>query len=104
MILSVQQTIEYIMQLLKASELFNNNEKIDSLEFEKTSEINIDFANVRNIDLKAINILLNIKKVAVLNNKTLSLSNVCSSVKQMLDITGLGKTFSRNATNPITKD
>ena len=102
-IIFVQQTNEYFMKVLKAADLFNNKESIDSIELENTSVINIDFSDVCSIDLKALNILLKMKKVAVLNNKNLSLTNVDSKVGQMLEITGLNKTFSRNATNPIKK-
>ena len=90
------------MQVLRATELFNNMENIDSIEFENAWNINIDFSNVYSIDLKAINVLLNMKKVAILNNKTLSVTNVSPKIRQMFDVTGLDKTFSSNKmTNPI---
>ena len=89
------------MQVLRAFELFNNIKNINNVDFDCISDIDIDFSNVNSIDLKAINILLNMQKVAVLNNKTLSVSNVNPQVRQMLEITGLDKTFSQNVTNPI---
>ena len=92
------------MQTLRASELFNNMKNIDSLAFEQAKDIDIDFSNVNSIDLKAINVLLNMQKVAVLNNKTLSVSNVSPHVRQILDVTGLDKAFSlKTVTNPIKK-
>ena len=45
------------MQVLRASELFNNIENIDNLEFENSKNIELDFSNIENIDLKAIKTL-----------------------------------------------
>ncbi len=91
------------MQVIRASELFKDIESIDNKEFEQSHNINLDFSNIESIDLKAIKILLDIQKVALLNNKTLSVSNVNQNVGQMLDVTGLNKTFANLATNPITR-
>ena len=81
--------------MINAAELFNDK-NIDSLDFEKSSEINVDFSNVHSIDLNAVNALLNLKKIALLNNKTLSLTNANSKIVQMLDITGFGENFVSN--------
>ncbi len=89
------------MQVLKAFDLFNNINNIDNFDIERVNDIDIDFSNINSIDLKAINALLKMKKVAVLNNKTLSLSNVSPDVSRILEVTGLDKTFERNVTNPI---
>lgn len=91
------------MQNIKALELFNNIENIDNQEFEHSKNINLDFTNVESIDLNAVTVLLDLQKVALLNNKTLSVSNVKPNVSQMLDVTGLNKTFANLATNPITR-
>lgn len=91
------------MQVLRATEVFKNIRNIDNSEFEKSGNIVLDFSNIENIDLKAITTLLNIQKVALLNNKSLSISNVNPNVSKMLDVTGLNKTFANVATNPITK-
>ncbi len=91
------------MQIIKASELFKNIRNIDDIEFEQSKNINLDFSNIENIDLKAIKVLLNIQKVAVLNNKTLSISNVNSNVSRVLDVTGLNKTFANVAANPFSR-
>ena len=64
------------MQVLRATEVFKNIRNIDNAEFEKSGNIVLDFSNIENIDLKAITTLLNIQKVALLNNKSLSISNV----------------------------
>ena len=69
------------MQVLRASELFNN---------------------IENIDLKAIKSLLNLQKIALLNNKSLKIRNVNPEVSKLLDLTGLNKTFANVATNPVT--
>ena len=90
------------MQVLRASELFNNIENIDNLEFENSKNIELDFSNIENIDLKAIKTLLNLQKIALLNNKSLTMRNVTPEVSQLLDVTGLNKTFANVATNPIT--
>ncbi len=91
------------MQTLRASDLFRNIENINNKEFEKTKNINLDFSNIDSIDLSAIKVLLDIQKVALLNNKSLSLCNVKPSVKEMLELTGFNKTFANLSTNPIGK-
>jgi anti-anti-sigma factor len=91
------------MQVIKASELFKNIKNIDNKEFEQSRNINLDFSDIDSIDLNSVKVLLDIQKVALLNNKTLSVSNVNPNVSQMLDITGLNKTFANLATNPITR-
>ena len=53
--------------------------------------------------MKAITTLLNVQKVALLNNKSLSISNVNPKVGKMLDVTGLNKTFANVATNPMLR-
>lgn len=91
------------MQILKAKELFNDIKNIDNSEFECSKDIILDFSDIKNIDLKAITTLLNLQKVAILNNKSLSISNVNPDVSKMLDVTGLNKTFANVATNPIKR-
>ncbi len=91
------------MQIIRASELFNNMGNINNMEFENSKSITLDFSNIESIDLKAVTTLLNIQKVALLNNKSISISNVNPSVGRMLDVTGLNKTFANIATNPITR-
>ncbi len=86
------------MQVLNASEVFKN---IKNIDFEKANSIVIDFSTTENIDLKAIKTLLNLQKLALLNNKTLSIQNVNSDVNKLLDVTGLNKTFLNMTTNPI---
>lgn len=89
------------MQILKASELFKNIINIDNTEFEKAKKINLDFSNIKSIDLTAIKMLLKIQKVALLNNKALSISNVEPDVSKILDVTGINKTFENVSSNPI---
>lgn len=91
------------MQVIRASELFKNIQNINNKDFEASKNINLDFTNIDTIDLKAIKVLLDIQKVALLNNKTLSVSNVNENVNQMLDATGLNKTFANLASNPISR-
>lgn len=91
------------MQIIKATELFNNIKNIDNKEFEQSSSVNLDFSDIETIDLQAIKVLLDFQKVALLNNKSLSVSNVSPKVNQTLDATGLNKTFANLATNPITR-
>lgn len=91
------------MQVIRASELFKNIKNIDNTEFEQSTDINLDFSNIDSIDMKAITTLLNMQKVALLNNKSLSICNVNSKVSRMLDVTGLNKTFANVSTNPIRR-
>lgn len=89
------------MQILKASDLFGNKSKINNKEFESTDNINIDFSGIETVDLRAIEKLSEIQKLALLNNKTLSVSNLEPAIENILDITGVNKTFANLATNPI---
>ena len=91
------------MQVLRAIDLFKDIRNIDCSDFEKSNSIVLDFTNIENIDLKAVTTLLNIQKIAVLNNKAISIKNVNPKVSKMLDVTGLNKTFANVATNPIRR-
>ena len=91
------------MQVINASELFENIGNIYNKEFETSKNITLDFSDINNIDLKAVRTLLNIQKVAVMNNKSLSIKNVTPMVREMLDVTGLNKTFANVSTNPILR-
>ena len=91
------------MQILKADKLFSNIGEINTIDLEDIESINIDFSNISTIDFKAMKALLAMQKVAILNNKNFSLSNVNPKIKKMLEVTGLNKTFSQNVTNPILK-
>ena len=87
------------MQTLRAKDVLENINCINSSEFECSQNIVLDFENVENIDLKAITALLNIQKVAILNNKSLSLKNLKPNVEKTLDVIGLNKKI----TNPILR-
>ena len=50
------------MQVLRATEVFQNIRNIDNNEFERSGNIVLDFSNIENIDMKAITTLLNIGK------------------------------------------
>lgn len=91
------------MQILNVEEVFKSIRNIDRAEFEDSENIVLDFANIENIDMKAITTLLNLQKVALMNNKSLSIKNVGNNVKNMLEVTGLNKTFANVATNPLAK-
>ena len=91
------------MQILNAKDLFNSIKNIDNTEFEASRNIVLDFSNIENVDLKVITSLLNLQKVALLNNKSLSISNVKPNILNMLEVTGLNKTISNVATNPLKR-
>lgn len=91
------------MQVLRATDIFKNIKDIDNVEFEQSADIVLDFSDIENIDLKAITALLNMQKVALLNNKSLSISNVNPNVSRMLDVTGLNKTFANVSANPVLR-
>ena len=90
------------MQFIDASEIFNNIGNLYNKDFETSKNIMVDFSNIENIGLKDITTLLNLQKVALMNNKSISIQNVTPTVKKILDVTGLNKTFANVATNPIT--
>ena len=91
------------MQVVRASEIFQNIGNIYNQDFEESKNITLDFSNVEYIDLKAVTALLSIQKVALKNNKSLAIKNVNPAVGNMLDVTGLNKTFANVATNPILR-
>ena len=90
------------MSLINASDVINNIENLNNNDFETSKNIMIDFSNIENIDLKAITALLNLQKIALMNNKSISIQNVNPAVSKILDVTGLNKTFANIATNPIS--
>ena len=89
------------MHSIEASKLFSETMYLDGLTIEDSDEISIDFSRVSNIDLKDITTLLNLQKVALLNKKKIKIENVNPDVLQVLEITGLYKTFSNMMSNPI---
>lgn len=91
------------MQIIRASELFKNIRNIYNSDFESSKNITLDFSNINTIDLNAITALLDIQKVALLNNKSISIENVNPEVSKTLDVTGLNKTFANVATNPVAR-
>lgn len=91
------------MQTVKASELFDNDRDFYNSDIDNLKNITLDFSNIDTIDIKGITTLLNIQKLALINNKSISTKNVKPSVNRVLDITGLNKTFANLATNPISR-
>lgn len=91
------------MRRVRASEVFQNIGNIYDTDFENSGRITLDFSNIENIDLKAIKTLLNVQKVALLNNKSISIENVSPNVGRVLDVTGLSKTFANVASNPVAR-
>ncbi len=91
------------MQVIRAAELFNNINNINIPEFENTKNIEVDFEGIKNIDLKGITTLLNLQKVALLNKKSIFIKNLEPGIGQILEVTGLNKTFSNVASNPLIK-
>lgn len=89
------------MHTIEALKLFSSSVCMDDLSLDTSDEISIDFANVGNIELKDITTLLDIQKVVILNKKKIKIENVRPEVLQVLEITGLYKTFSNMMTNPI---
>ena len=89
------------MHTIEALKLFNSDILMDELSIDAVDEISIDFSNVNNIELKDVTTLLNLQKVAILNRKRVKIENVKPEVLQILEITGLYKTFSNIMTNPI---
>ncbi len=87
------------MQTLRAKDVLENINCINSSEFECSQNIVLDFANIESIDLKSITALLNLQKVAILNNKSLSLENLNPNVERTLDVIGINKKI----TNPILR-
>lgn len=90
-----------MVQKIEALKLFDSSICMDDLSLDTADEISIDFANVGNIELKDITTLLDIQKVVILNKKKIKIENVRPEVLQILEITGLYKTFSNMMTNPI---
>lgn len=89
------------MQTIEAFKLFKNNREFGDFYLDDSDEIKLDFRNVNEIALQDIETLFDIQKIALLNKKKIKLTNVCPEVKQILEITGLYKTFSNFMTNPI---
>ena len=91
------------MQIVKASDLFEDISRIYNNDFESAENITLDFSDIENIDFKALKTLLSIQKVAIMNNKSMQIKNVKPKINRMLDVTGLYKTFENAASNPILR-
>ncbi len=89
------------MYTVEALKLFNSDGLIDDLSIDAVDEIFLDFSDVSSIELKDIKTLLNLQKVAILNKKRIKIENVKPEVLQILEVTGLYKTFTNIMTNPI---
>lgn len=93
--------IYFFMKTIEAFKLFKNSKGFGDLSLDDSDEIKLDFKNVSDIALQDIETLFDIQKIALLNQKKIKITNVCPEVKQILEITGLYKTFSNFMTNPI---
>ena len=91
------------MQIVKASDLFEDISRIYNNDFESAENITLDFSDIENIDFKALKTLLSIQKVAIMNNKSIQIKNVKPKINRMLDVTGLNKTFENVASNPVLR-
>ena len=89
------------MQIISASKLFGDNTGLDELVFDNEKDLSLDFSNIDRISLNDISIILNLKKLAVLNRKNLKLDNVTKDVMQVLEVTGLYKTIDGKTTLPF---
>ena len=89
------------MQVINASKLFGDKSELDELVFDSESDLSLDFSNIDRISLNDISIILNLKKLAVLNRKNLKLDNVTQDVMQVLEVTGLYKTIDGKTTLPF---
>ena len=89
------------MQIISASKLFGDKTGLDELVFDNEKDLSLDFSNIDRISLNDISIILNLKKLAVLNRKNLKLDNVTKDVMQVLEVTGLYKTIDGKTTLPF---
>lgn len=89
------------MQVINASKLFGDKSGLDDLVFDNETDLSLDFSNIDRISLNDISIILNLKKLAVLNKKNLKLDNVTHDVMQVLEVTGLYKTIDGKTTMPF---
>ncbi len=89
------------MQVISASRLFGDKSGLDDLVFDNETDLSLDFSNIDRISLNDISIILNLKKLAVLNRKNLKLDNVTKEVMQVLEVTGLYKTIDGKTTLPL---
>lgn len=89
------------MHKIKALKLFKDSRFPDDFINDSGEEVVIDFMNIDYIELKDIKTLLDLQKIALLNNKKFRIENAKPEILQMLEVTGLYKTFSNLMTNPI---
>ena len=89
------------MQVISASRLFGDKSGLDDLVFDNETDLSLDFSNIDRISLNDISIILNLKKLAVLNRKNLKLDNVTKEVMQVIEVTGIYKTIDGKTTLPL---
>lgn len=83
------------------SQLFKNKTILKNAELKSGDKISLDFAQVDEIKLNDLEALLNIQKIAILNENDFDLVNLKPTVYKTLEQTGIYRTFNPKMSNPI---
>ena len=86
------------MKTVFAEDLFNNKNNLSKLFYGKEKNIFLDFSKVDNVSINDIQKLLNMNKVAKLNNKNIQLKNVKTNICIFLNKSGIKKPIGQNIT------
>ncbi|MGN0014169.1 MAG: hypothetical protein ACI37T_01985 [Candidatus Gastranaerophilaceae bacterium] len=81
-----------------------NIDLISKISIDRNENISLDFSNIENIALQDIRKISDIQKVAILNGKKLYIKNAIPEILQILEVTGLHKSFSNFDDKSITPD
>ena len=91
------------MKTVFAEDLFNNQNNLSKLFSGKEKNIFLDFSKVDNVSINDIQKLLNMNKVAKLNNKNIQLKNVKTNICIFLNKIGIYKTLDQQFPHKIEK-
>ena len=89
------------MNIIFADKLFEDKNLLNTIHIEEENHLTLDFSRVNDFNLNNLYALLNLQKVALLNNAKLNIKNTTPSVGKVLFETGIYKTLNGFSTNPI---
>lgn len=89
------------MNTIFADKLFEDKRILNTLHFEENKQLNLDFRGVKDFSLNNLYTLLDLQKLALINNAKLKIQNTTPLVEKVLFETGIYKTLEGFSTNPI---
>lgn len=92
------------MNTIFADKLFEDKNFINSINIEPENKLTLDFSRVNEFNLNNLFSLLNLQKLALINNAKLDIKNTTPTVEKILFETGIYKTLSGFAKNQVLSE